>query len=426
MIKLVRKQIITQFEKGPIRRSLFSNGAVSLFHRHPGMHSSVVSLYFLVGSRHEKRGQEGIVHLIEHMLFKEAPEGASIIKKLERAGADINAYTYKEFVCFEMDCSSTKLAEFLPLFLQLFFHPTFDAKELDLEKQVVIQELMDEEDDHETWGHDFVLGKLLDHSFGHSIGGSPKSVAKFTRKHLLNFFQQHFTPDRMVLSVTSGSAYSGLEKTFLKSMQEVPQFCVSGKPIRAYNSDVITKTKSFNKSIKRKLENSIYYLATGGPSIASRYFYELAVIDQIFFEGLSSKFYMQLRERQALLYGLGSVINSFCDNGLYVMIFNGSTQNIKNIKKSVKKLLEYYQEHGFDAQEVEDIKDRMINAMQRSFDYIDDRNEFMAMREILGDGNFSLKKDLKNIQKVTPKGLKYLLNKMFGQSMAQLTLVPEN
>ena len=116
MTKIKSTEINKTFEKGPVRRSLFSNGAVSLFHQFKGMESACANLYILAGSIFESPEEHGIAHVIEHMLFKEEKTN-SVVREMEKEGAQINAYTYKEYVCFELECASTKLESFLPKFL---------------------------------------------------------------------------------------------------------------------------------------------------------------------------------------------------------------------------------------------------------------------------------------------------------------------
>lgn len=424
MIKLKESSIIKDFEKGPIRRSLFSNGAVTLFHQHKTMTSSVVSLYFLAGSMHEKKGKEGIVHLIEHMLFKEGKD-SQLVKELEFKGADINAYTYKEYVCFEMDCAAGKLSEFLPLFLSLFLNPIFTENDLKLEKQVVIQELRDELDDHEGQGHEYILNKCFNHDLGHPIGGSEKSVKSLSRTDLMNFYRKFFVPNRMILNVTSGSEFKGLENIFSQIMNQYVHMQTVDTPYRYKGKDKFFFPKSFNSNLKRKTENAIFYQVMAGASLESRHYFDLAVMDEIFFEGLSSKFYTELREKLGLLYGLGSLMEAYRETGLYIMIFNGQKNKLPQIKKHIERILNTHLINGFDELEVEAIKDRMVDGAHRSFDSIEERNQFIAMREIYGYSSFALSHDIESIRKVTPKRLKYLLKKMMDGPVGKLTILPK-
>src|SRR5690606_30321781 len=111
--------------------------------------------------------------------------------------------------------------------------------------------------------------------------------------------------------------------------------------------------------------------------------------------------------------------------GLYVMIFNAHKDRIREIKKQVQKLLASHAKSGFESDEVEAIKARIVDAVYRSFDDLNERNEFIASREIYGQKDFTIEKDIESIRKVTPKRLKYLLNKMLDRPSGQVTVMPK-
>jgi predicted Zn-dependent peptidase len=147
--------IIHNFEKGPITRSLFRNGATLLFHHAVGFSGARVNINFIAGSMFEKKEERGLAHLIEHLVFKETE--TNYLKELEFEGAEINAYTYKENVCFEMSLLADKLEIFLPKFIQLVGSLNFSDEQFRKEKEIVIQEIKEDLDDHESMGFEYLF-----------------------------------------------------------------------------------------------------------------------------------------------------------------------------------------------------------------------------------------------------------------------------
>jgi predicted Zn-dependent peptidase len=423
VVELIQTEKIKSYEKGPIRRSLFSNGAVTLFHQFRGLQSATVNLYFLVGSMHERPQEYGITHVIEHMLFKEGGK-SQIVKELEFEGAEINAYTYKEYVCFELDCLASKLDLFIPKFLKLFLNPVFDKNELKLEKQVVVQELKEDLDDHETVGYEYIMKKNFDPDLGHSIGGTISNVKRFTQEDLFAFYYKYFTADRMILSVASGLPCSKLEKYLQNAMTE-KRFHKKRKAKRLGYCSRFSDLEHFRSTIRRKMESPILFYSLNSVSLESQYYYDLVILDELLFEGLSSKFFVELREKSGLLYGMGSSINSFVKTGNYMMVFNGALKNMDLVKKKVKSILQYYAENEFDAEEVEAIKRRVNDSWQTHFDDLSARNEYMASIEIYQTGKFSITHQEKLVERVTPKRLKWLVNKMLKLGMTELLMLPK-
>lgn len=421
MVKLKSSKNIKEFEKGPLRRSLFTNGAVSLFHEMKHVHSAVVNLYFLAGSVFESEKEYGIAHVIEHMLFKEGGK-SELVKELEFHGASINAYTYKEYVCFEMYCLSTKVEEFLPKFLTLFLNPLFNLKELILEKNVISQEIKEDKDDHQTEGFEYIFSKNFNKKIGHSIGGSIKSVKSFKKSDLEKYYNKYFAPNRLILSVSSGSKLNKLEDILLDVFNQSSRMERVLKPFRLGHADKICKVNHFKTKLKRKTESSILMLSFAGVTLESRYFYDLLILDELLFEGLSSKFFVLLREELGLIYGLGSSINSFVRDGNYVMVFNTSKKNIKAVKDAALSFLDKFSKETFKEQEVRAVVDRVISGWKMSFDDPQERCEYFAMEEIYGTYNYSIRKMENELQKVNSKSIKQLLNKILKYGHSELVI----
>lgn len=419
MIRVKSINTIQDFEKGPIRRSLFDNGAVSLFHEQKGVSSAVVNLYFLAGSIFEQESEYGISHVIEHMLFKEGGK-SSLVSELEFHGAEINAYTYKEYVCFEMTCLASKLENFLPKFLKLFLNPVFDLKELKLEKNVVVQELKEDKDDHETHAIEYLFKKNFNAKLGHSIGGSITNVKTFKKADLEKYYNRFFTPDRMILSITSGKKLRSLEDILSKEMFRTKE----KSPFRLTSSSKFGKMNHFKTKLTRKMENSIVMFSFDGLSLGHKNYYDLMILDEILFEGLSSVYFKILREDNGLVYGLGSSINSFEKTGNYVMVFNTQTKNIKTLKKLVLDTLWNLTKNEIESELIDGIIDRTIGNWEMSFDDPGERCEYIALEEIYNTNKYSIENMKKEIKKVTPIRIKKLLKKMLFNGYSELVIGP--
>lgn len=422
MMKIVNTKKINTYEKGPIRRSLFSNGAVSLLHQFEGMNSAVINLYFLAGSVNESQKEHGLAHMLEHMLFKEKENG-SLLRNLEMKGATVNAYTYKEYVCFEMGCLGSKLEEFLPDFLKLFFNPEFHDKDLRIEKRVVIQEIKEDKDDHETEGLEFLFSKNFKRPIGHPIAGAIKNVNSFSIKDLSRYYSKYFTADRMILSIVSGQKHKNVERILL---QQMPKRMNKKKdPTRLIPKMKMGKIDHFNSYLSRKMENCVVYYAFDGLSLEHSSFYDLSLLDDLLFEGLTSKFFLILREKLGIIYGLGSSINSFAGTGNYVMVFNTQKKYLDQLDYEVKQMWNYYLDHQFSEQEVRAAKDRTLDAVDMSFDDMEERCEFIALEELYNTHDYSSKSLKKKMSLVDSNSIMLLMRKMSKNGMTRLVLGPK-
>ena len=420
MINIIKQESIKSFEKGPIRRSLFSNGSVSLFHQFKGMESAIVNIYFLAGSVFEKPHEYGISHVIEHMLFKEAQD-SKVIKELEFAGAEINAYTYKEHVCFEMSCSAKKLKEFYPKFVSLFFNPHFDEDALKLEKKVIIQELKEDGDDHETFGMEYLYKKNFDHKLGHSIGGSIKNVRSFTTSDLMSFYKKYYTSDRLIISVVSGHAFKNFESSTLDVMREY----LPNKQLRPKRLKKIKKFSKLSHSttkLKRKMESSIVFYSFDGVSVHHKDYYPLLILDDYLFEGMSSLFFDELREKLGIVYGMGSAINAYADQGSYIMVFNTHKNNVKTLYQTVISVLNKLTEKDDMSQDITHIRERIKDAWVLAFDSMHERCEYFAEVEMFEGNDFSVQKIIDKLDQVKTGDVQRVVKRLLQYESSRLTL----
>ena len=424
MTKLASTQTIKSFEKGPVRRSLFRNGAVSLFHQFKGMESACVHLYFLAGSIFESPKEEGLAHVIEHMLFKEE-SSSSLVQKMESEGAQINAYTYKEHVCFELECAAVLLSKFLPDFLSLFLSPVFRAKDLALEKKVVLQELREDKDDHETEGIEYLFKKNFPRKLGHSIGGSVGNVRSFSVKDLEAFYRKYYRPERMVLSVVGGKRFEQLESIVEEAFSrdsKKERFDCARAPMRLTPMQRFSRLKHVRAKLKRSMESSILFYAFDGASIFHPDYYNYLVLDEYLLGGMSSKLFLELRERNAYVYGLGSALNSYAAAGSYMMIFHTLKKNLPKVREKVDAVLKELLQNGFLEEEVEAIKQRIGLGWRLSFDDLVERNEYLAEIELLGERDFALGRQIERLELVTSKSLQSLVKKILSRDFSVLTM----
>lgn len=413
MLKIINTEIIDNMKKGPIRRSLFSNGAVVLFHHCKGFSGAKINLNFLAGSMFESKDQFGLAHLIEHLIFKEVE--TNIVRDLELKGAEINAYTYKENVCFEMSCLAKKVTDLIPQFLDLFFTLDFTEEQLEKEKLIVIQELNEDKDDHETQGIEKIFNKNFCQDLGHPIGGVASRIKAYTREEVFHFYQKYFRPERMILTIVAGKELKKIEPLFQSQMEQRFKFKKS-KPFRIKTVNKIKKLNHTKMSIKKKMESAFLFYSFDGPSVECSSYYDYIILDEVLFEGMSSLFFKKFREENAYVYGLGSSINSFGSMGNYIMMFNTQNENIKPIKKGIKEVLNQLMVNGVSNLEIDLIKERIIDAWEIAFDDIDERADYISDNEIYQLHHLDITSLKKTVRAVNLKSITKLLTKIYKQS----------
>src|ERR1700761_8092313 len=179
-----------------------SNGIRILYKHAP---STITHCCFIVnaGSRDERKGQEGLAHFIEHLLFKETERRNTnqILNRLELVGADLNAYTAKEYTCIHASLLNQHLERAIDLFEDILFHSTFPKDEVEKERGVILDEIGSYLDQpEEAIQDDFEELLFAGHPIGKNILGTPESVGKLNGDNIRQFISANYNTNEMIFA----------------------------------------------------------------------------------------------------------------------------------------------------------------------------------------------------------------------------------
>ncbi len=179
-----------------------------------------IQVWIKAGSAMERKSEAGIAHLIEHMVFKGSkkfPNG-DITARIERLGGDVNAWTSFEQTVYHATVGSRFVPEVLPMLADMVTEPLFDAKELESEKQVVIEEIRRGKDNPEVVAEEKLFELAFgDHPYAHPIIGTSQSVSSLTAKQLESFHERFYAPDNAVLVLVGNFDPQQMRKEILSS-----------------------------------------------------------------------------------------------------------------------------------------------------------------------------------------------------------------
>ena len=174
----------------PFRQKL-SNGVMVIGESIPSVESIAVGVWVNFGSRDEKKEENGLTHLIEHMVFKgtEHFTADEIVGTIESRGGYINAFTTKEFSCYYAKVFKEDLEQVIRVLSDLVVHPKFQKADLQSERKVVLSEMQEVYDDPEDWGMDYIEEKIFDgNSLSLPITGKASMLRKFDVDDLRKYF----------------------------------------------------------------------------------------------------------------------------------------------------------------------------------------------------------------------------------------------
>src|SRR5712692_2174209 len=300
------------------KRRTLPNGLRLLTAHMPGMRSASIAFYLTVGSRYEPDHLAGVSHFIEHMLFKGSrryPTARLISEAIEGVGGVFNGSTGKEITSYTARVPGEQLTVVLNVLADMLRHPLFDATEIEKERSVIIEELSATRDDPQEWANlliDEVMWPGL--PLGRDDAGFEETVAQIQRQQLLNYLDDCYLPNSLVISVAGNIEHSQViqitEDIFKDwGTREHPRWQESLPP-----RDTLPVAM-----IKKETEQTNICLATLGAAYSSADYYPILLINAILGDGMSSRLFQTIREEQGLAYDIGSYFNSYHETGNVVV-----------------------------------------------------------------------------------------------------------
>ncbi len=292
------------------------------------------------GSRDEEATQMGLAHFIEHLIFKrtEKRNTTQILNRLESVGADLNAYTTKEYTCVHASFLHPYLDRTLELFNDIIFHSTFPEDEMDKEKSVVLDEIMSYLDQpEEAINDDFEDLLFKGHSLGRNILGTPETVSKISKSDILNFAKAKYRTDQIVVAVIGSYSFNKLVKIGEKYFANVAENTVERKRVAPSVVPV------FNQVVDKQISQSHCMMGIQTYSLHHPYKTGLLLLNNIFGgNGMTSMLNLQLREKYGIAYTIESAYSPLSDTGIFAVYFGTDKEKteraIQLIRKEMDKL----------------------------------------------------------------------------------------
>jgi predicted Zn-dependent peptidase len=292
------------------------------------------------GARDEGKGKDGLAHFIEHLLFKETERRSTnqILNRLELVGADLNAYTTKEYTCLHASLLKQHLERAMDLFEDLVFHSTFPNEELQKERGVILDEIASYLDQpEEAIQDDFEAMLFKGHPIGNNILGTPESVGGLTKADIEAFIDQTYNTSEMVFGVFGDYDFAKLVRLFSKYFEgiTVNNMVKSREKPLAVQSETLVLKKPISQT-HCIIGNRAY--PSNHPSK-----YGLLLLNNLLGGmGMSSRLNLEIREKYGIAYTIESGYTSFTDTGIFNIYFGTDAEKadkaLRLTHKELKKL----------------------------------------------------------------------------------------
>ena len=278
----------------------------------PHLQTASLGVWVGSGSRDEQPDEHGISHLLEHMAFKGTARRTArqIAEEIEAVGGDINAATSVETTAYYARMLKADVPLALDVLSDILANPTFDAKELQREQNVILQEIGATEDAPDDLVFDFLqLTAFPDQPMGRSILGTPDSVRSFRDRNLRNYLGRNYRGPDMVVSAAGAVEHHAV---VAEVEQRFSQFNGPAAP-----APQPARFGGGERLQARDLEQVHIAIALEGLPQRDPSLYSLQVFTNILGGGMSSRLFQEVRETRGLCYAIYAYHAPFSDTGMF-------------------------------------------------------------------------------------------------------------
>ncbi len=311
-----------------------ANGVRVVTIQRPHWPTANVSVFVRAGSQHESARLAGISHVVEHMAFKGTRRRSCqrINLDAERLGAEVNAHTDKDHTAFHIDGLARDAGAFVRMLGDIVLASTFPKAELERERQVILHELADDEEDAVS-----AAFKLFDrtcwgrHPLARPVIGERRTIEAFTRADLVDYVAQHYTAGNVVVGIAGDIDPQAVLADAQAAFGAMP--AGSGQPVKPPIWHGGVKTRRVGGSVQTHLVlGYAVAAATANPEPA-------ILAAALFGEGMSSPLIDELRERRGLAYHVGCSADIHALAGQFVVEASTAPEQVEAFLKQVRRLL---------------------------------------------------------------------------------------
>ncbi len=375
------------------------------------------------GSRYESAKENGLAHFLEHMFFKgtkKRPSARAISEELDGVGAVYNAFTAKERTAYYAKVSSQYIDTALDVVSDIFLNSTLPEKEITKERGAIIQEI-DMYEDMPMRTVDNVFDALIfgtEHSLGRTILGPKENIRAFSRDDFAKYLKRNYVPANTVVCVAG--AFSSA-KVLAKIKKEFGRLEPATAPL--HDPFAIAQTAPRIAIKEKKTDQTQLMLGVPAYPYLHKDEYALSVLATILGGGMSSRLFLEVREKRGLAYSVHAWADKYIDTGYFVVqagVEHGKLEKtIQTILAEFKKI----ERTKVSAEELKKAKSYMRGTMTLALETSDEIAQYTATSLINIGRIRSLEEVIKGIDKVTADDIARVAKDIFNTTSLNLAIL---
>jgi predicted Zn-dependent peptidase len=389
-----------------------------------GTQATTVLVLTKVGSRYEPDNLWGASHFIEHLMFKgteRRPSTVEISQTLDRYGAYFNAYTGKDITGYyvKIDKDQTELA--VDLLHDMVFNSLYDVEEMDRERKVIIEEIKMYEENPIMHIDDLLEEAQFEgNRLGKNIAGDANSMMTMKREDIIEFRDRNYGPENMVIAIagavpenivdvlesTFGSVQSKGEPLGFESFGTLPVFGAPRVRVQSKELEQIQLAIGFNTFGRRHEDRQA-----------------LEVLSNLLGGMMSSRLFIEVRERRGLCYSIRSTVSFHEEIGSFAINAGLDAGRVEEALQTIFVELKKLKTDLVSADELRYTKDNLAGGMKLRLENSSSVAEFYGRQELFYDEVKSPEEVLAQIEKVTVEDIRRVAREVFDEKYLSVAAV---
>lgn len=386
-----------------------------------GAKTTTALIVFKTGSKNENAANNGISHFLEHMFFKgtkKRPSALAISSEMDALGGEYNAFTGKEYTGYWFKIANNKLDKALDILSDMLFNSLFDSEEIEREKGVIIEELNMYEDNPRMHIEDVFESCLYgDNPAGWETIGTKENILGFKRHDFINYLESQYGA-KSVYVIMAGGIKPGDKKLAEKLFHTLRTNKYKSKLAVVEDQKAPQLKISRKKTDQAAMSLGIRAFPVGHPDE-----FKLKLLSVILGGSMSSRLFINLRERNGLAYYVSTITEAYSDSG-YLTTQAGVPAG--KMEKAIKIILEEYKKISKElvsAKELKRAKDMLQGRVLLQMEASDNLANWYARQAIYRKDIITPGEMMRKIKAVTPEQIRDLAKRLFVDKNLNLAII---
>ena len=365
-----------------------------------------IGVWVRAGTRYEIPEDNGVAHLLEHMVFKGTKKRSAkeIAEAIESVGGNINAYTSREMTAYYVKVLKADVKLAVDVLSDILQYSVFDNYELDRERSVVLQEIGQANDIPDDVVFDnFQSTAFPDQPLGRPILGKSDIVAGLSRDAIISFRDQYYQAPQMVVAAAGNLDHDKfvdyVELKFDKLKNEKNSLI----------QNAVFHSGEYRES--RDLEQIHLILGFASAAIGSQEFYGMSILSNLFGGGMSSRLFQEIRENRGLVYSIDTFMSAFSEVGLFGIYAGTGPENITELIPALCEQLKQLPTNLKD-EELNRAKIQLKSNLLMALESTSSRCEQLAQHLLLFDRVISVQEMLEKTDSISLRQISELASKL--------------